>query len=126
MSPPKPIIPLADVIKNRKNILLGHIIRAHAKDEQDPMYNISFLHHGTKIRTKANRRVGRPRAKWIHETFKNAWESSQNSQYTDTEEQRATLFTMAKRGMAPFFQKKRQQTEESRNLDRNNQNTLNL
>ena len=76
------------------------------------MYNISFFHRGTQMRTQTNKRVGRPRQKWIHETFKQAWDATQTIPYTDTDDQRETLFEMARRGTAPFHQKSRKTKDE--------------
>ena len=43
------------------------------KEKDDPMFNVSFDTNG-KPKTRDNRRVGRPRDKWILQNMELAWQ----------------------------------------------------
>ena len=55
--------------KNRKVTLLGHIIRA---ESEDPMREVLFETGTFRPRIEHIRRVGKPRANWLLETYKDA------------------------------------------------------
>ena len=55
--------------KNRKVTLLGHIIRA---ETEDPMREVLFETGTFGPRIEHIRRVGKPRANWLLETYKDA------------------------------------------------------
>ena len=59
----------SDTWRNRKVKLLGHIIRSH---RYDPLRQVIF-EKGTLVpRIEHTRRVGKPRANWLLETYKDA------------------------------------------------------
>ena len=59
--------------KNSTLRLLGHIIRS---DPQDPMRQVLFLPNSLIPRTEHARRVGKPRAHWLIETYADAYRES--------------------------------------------------
>ena len=56
--------------KYRKTKLLGHVIRA---DNDDPMRKVTFAQNTVEEWGFAQRRVGRPKDQWIHESRKAVW-----------------------------------------------------
>ena len=56
-----------------KKHLLGHIIRS---DPQDPMHQVLFVPNSLIPRTEHARRVGKPRAHWLIETYADAYRES--------------------------------------------------
>ena len=64
------VIEFSKLWLKRKIQLLGHIIRS---DPQDPMHQVLFLPNSLIPRTEHARRVGRPRAHWLIETYADAY-----------------------------------------------------
>ena len=86
---------------SRKLTLLGHIIRAKGRNKDDPMFNVTFASSSGKPKLRNERRVGRPRLKWITETMKSAWyniraENADTSDYLGTSEQIHKIMDAAK------------------------------
>ena len=54
----------------RKTKLLGHVIRA---DNSDPMRKVTFAPNTVEEWGFAQRRVGRPKDQWVHESKKAVW-----------------------------------------------------
>ena len=67
------IIEFSKLWLKRKIQLLGHIIRS---DPQDPMRQVLFLPNSLIPRTEHARRVGKPRAHWLIETYADAYRES--------------------------------------------------
>jgi hypothetical protein len=61
------------MVEKKKSQLLGHIIRS---DPQDPMRQVLFLPNSLIPRTEHARRVGKPRAHWLIETYADAYRES--------------------------------------------------
>ena len=67
------VIEFSKLWLKRKFQLLGHIIRS---DPQDPMRQVLFLPISLVPRTEHARRVGKPRAHWLIETYADAYRES--------------------------------------------------
>ena len=67
------VIEFSKLLLKRKIQLLGHIIRA---DPKDPMRQVLFLPNSLIPRTEHARRVGKPRAHWLIETYADAYRES--------------------------------------------------
>ena len=67
------VVAFSKLCLRRKIQLLGHIIRA---DPQDPMRQVLFLHNSLNRRTEHTRRIGKPRAHWLIETYADAYKES--------------------------------------------------
>ena len=67
------VIEFSKLWLKRKIQLLGHIIRS---DPQDPMRQVLFLPNSLIPRTEHARRVGKPRAHWLIETYADAYRES--------------------------------------------------
>ena len=67
------VIEFSKLWLKRKIQLLGHIIRA---GPQDPMRQVLFLPNSLIPRTEHARRVGKPRAHWLIETYADAYRES--------------------------------------------------
>ena len=101
------IIPLTETIKQRKQRLLGHVIRAGHRDPRDPMYQVTFENSSLQPRTTACRRVGKPRHKWHTDTMQSAWEamnanSERERPYTGDDRQREEIKQRAIARQTPF------------------------
>ena len=63
------IRPLSDILQERRKVL-GHIIR---RTQNHPQPKATFATRDFLSQQVENRRVGRPRAEWTHETMKDCW-----------------------------------------------------
>ena len=66
---------LKALVEKKKSALRTTIIRA---DSQDPMRQVLFLPNSLILRTEHARRVGKPRAQWLIETYADAYRESGN------------------------------------------------
>jgi hypothetical protein len=101
------IMPLTEIIKNRKNTLLGHVIRAGDRDCNDPLFQATFESANLQPRRATHRRVGRPRKKWHDTTMESAWHKldntiTQGQNYTGTLIQRKEIQKAAVDRKPPF------------------------
>ena len=78
----------SDDIKTRQVKLLGHLIRA---DARDPMRLITFQHGILQPNTPGARRVGRPRIPWLHTVKESAWGMVSDEPYCNLNEQNTAL-----------------------------------
>ena len=74
------IVDVSRMWLQRKLQLLGHIIRA---DPQDPMRQVVFQPNSLIPRTEHTRRVDRPRAHWLGETYADAFREFGNQEHFD-------------------------------------------
>ena len=105
------ILPITEIVMNKKNTVLGHVIRAGDRDSRDPMYQVTFENQTLKPKTTAYRRVGRPRHKWHEKTLEAAWqkmsaEQTQRQPYEGTELQRNKIKKAAVDRVKPFAKTK--------------------
>ena len=63
----------SDMWIHKKIKLLGHIIRSH---NQDPMKQVLFEPYSLTPRIEHARRVGKPRAHWLIETYADAYKAA--------------------------------------------------
>ena len=101
------IIPLTETIKNKKNTLLGHVIRAGHRNAQDPLFITTFEDQDLNPKTSNHRRVGGPRLKWHSETMTAAWSElpadiTRETIYTGLPEQRRKIRQAAIDRTKPF------------------------
>ena len=95
-----PILPLSQVLREKRIKLLGHILR---RPREHPQHQITFWTRSLIPRTVDKRRVGRPRLSWIHETMKVAWSLSQGYPFDfQNREMRLNLKEMAQNRIPPF------------------------
>ena len=87
--------------KHKKITLLGHIIRA---ESEDPMREVLFETGTFRPRVEHIRRVGKPRANWLIETYKDAHTIIDNVTPFDINDiqQIQTLHGKAQRRETPF------------------------
>ena len=78
---------LSDIVMERQNALLGHLVRA---EERDIMKEVS-LDEGMKTKDAGIRRVGRPRQKWVGSNIRYYWNNTFEEEYEATDEQRETV-----------------------------------
>ena len=64
------ILPLSDILRDKRRKLLGHIIR---KPRDHPQHQATFAARTLLPQQVEHRRVGRPRAAWTYETMKDCW-----------------------------------------------------
>ena len=69
------IRPLSKVLQEKRRKLLGHIIR---RPRQHPQHQLAFASRNLHPQRVEHRRVGRPRAAWLHETMKDCWHYRNN------------------------------------------------
>ena len=70
--PNKSILPFGTYIKNKQAAALKHTIRAASAD---PLRQTALLPDTPFIAGEENRRVGRPRGKWVTSTYEHIWTS---------------------------------------------------
>jgi hypothetical protein len=86
-------------IKHRQINLLGHLIRA---DARDPMRLITFQHGILQPNIPGARRVGRPRIPWLNIVKEAAWGKISDEPFCNTEEQNTGLEDRALFREPPF------------------------
>lgn len=105
----------SEIIRNKKLALLGHVVRA---DESDPMRQATLKKGEIIHLAPEKRRVGRPRAKWVEETARDAWEKlGYKTDYLATTRQQQKIKAAILERTAPFEgsdapSKKRRTTED--------------
>ena len=67
------ITDFSDMWIHKKIKLLGHIVRSH---DQDPMKQVLFEPYTLTPRIEHSRRVGKPRAHWLIETYADAYKAA--------------------------------------------------
>ena len=102
----KLLVPLSQVIKERKMKLLGHIIRI--PDPKDPMVLAAIDENLDSIEIEL-KRVGKPRFLWTNETMEHAWDFMEQHEAHPTtyKAEDAQKFEIVKKAIdrAPPFEK---------------------
>lgn len=96
-----PIVEFSQLWLDRKLQLLGHIIRANP---QDPMRQVLFQPNCLTPRSEHTRRVGKPRAHWLIETYADAYRNMGHTDHFDINnvEQRNLINTLAEQRAGIF------------------------
>ncbi len=66
-------MPFGTYIKNKQAAVLKHTVRA---PNSDPLRQTALIPDTPFIVGEENRRVGRPRVKWVTSTYENIWVSN--------------------------------------------------
>lgn len=64
--PGKNVMPFSEYVKNKRQALLKHTVRASS---EDPLRQCTFIEGAAVPYAHGNRRVGRPRSKWADDTM---------------------------------------------------------